>query len=247
MVSWIHERQHCSQIRLRLTFQEHFTEQAEPAYHMATLFVWYKQISKLEGKCKENCMTYIPLISDICLDDICDICLNENYFLFLWLPFTSVVREILRKLNFTAYYYDCILLLAIYLISSLHLSTFIVQCWFFTSWNNHPGCGLVRTISHHLTHLPPLFYFHLFYPPHPAIHSIIHPEYCTPDPATDVNWKLSERPDMIEFAEYTSGRAQHRLTIDKIDWPPNFSCTSVHKLHHILNATESPCWHYKVA
>ena len=104
----------------------------------------------------------LPLISDICLDSICDICLNENYFLFLWLPFTSVVREILRKLNFTTYYYDCILLLAIYLISSLHLSTFIVQCWFFTSWNNHPGCGLVRTISHHLTHLPPLFYFHLF-------------------------------------------------------------------------------------
>ena len=189
----------------------------------------------------------LPLISDICLDSICDICLNENYFLFLWLPFTSVVREILRKLNFTTYYYDCILLLAIYLISSLHLSTFIVQCWFFTSWNNHPGCGLVRTISHHLTHLPPLFYFHLFYPPHPAIHSMIHPEYCRPDPATDVNWKLSERPDMIEFAEYTSGRAQHRLTIDKIDWPANFSCTSVHKLHQILNATESPCWHHKVA
>ena len=59
LVSWIHERQHCSQIRLRLTFQEHFTEQAEPAYYMTTLFVWYKQISKLEGKCKENCMSYL--------------------------------------------------------------------------------------------------------------------------------------------------------------------------------------------
>ena len=116
---------------------------------------------------------------------------------FVGLPHTSVVREIPRKVHFMRHYYHFMLLdiysvsslhlstfivhcsffhnlkqstklwsssdnfsalhfmrqyyhfilLDIYSVSSLHLSTFIVNCSFFTIWNNQPSCGLVLTIS----------------------------------------------------------------------------------------------------
>ena len=39
------------------------------------------KLAKQRGNAKK--LYDLPLISDICLDDICDICLNENNFLFL--------------------------------------------------------------------------------------------------------------------------------------------------------------------
>ena len=188
----------------------------------------------------------LPLISDICLDSICDICLNENYFLFFVTPTHKCCQRDTAKTEF----YDLLLWLHFIachlfdiIIASLHIYCAVLifhklkqssRLWS-SSDNFSPLDSLTSTFftSTFFTLLTQGFipWFH---------------EYCRPDPATDVNWKLSERPDMIEFAEYTSGRAQHRLTIDKIDWPPNFSCTSVHNLHHILNATEIPCWQYKV-
>ena len=48
------------------------------------LRLFLRDVSKLATKGEMQTKLYdLPLISDICLDDICDICLNENNFLFL--------------------------------------------------------------------------------------------------------------------------------------------------------------------